>query len=30
VALEVLVLPDDAGNTARTYCQLDNIWLYEF
>ncbi len=30
VALEMYVSTDDNGNTAYTYCQLDNIWLWEF
>ncbi len=30
VALEVYVAEDDFGSTQRTYCQLDNIWLWEF
>ena len=30
VALEVFVAENDLGQTQRTYCQLDNIWLWEF
>ena len=30
VALEVYVAEDDLGRTQRTYCQLDNVWLWEF
>ena len=30
LALELFVASDDAGNTVRTYCQVDNIWLWEF
>lgn len=30
VALEVYVQPDSAGATQRTYCQLQNVWLWEF
>jgi hypothetical protein len=30
VALEMYVAADDAGNTVQTYCQLNNIWLWEF
>jgi hypothetical protein len=30
VALEVYVPEDDFGNTQRTYCQLNAIWLWEF
>lgn len=29
-ALELFVAQDDFGNTVRTYCQLDNIWLWGF
>jgi hypothetical protein len=30
VALEMFVEADDAGNTVQTYCQLNNIWLWQF
>jgi hypothetical protein len=30
LALEMYVNSDDVGNTQRTYCQLDNVWLWEF
>ncbi|NLX10640.1 MAG: hypothetical protein GXY36_13365 [Chloroflexi bacterium] len=30
VALEVFVAEDDNGRTQRTYCQLEDIWLWEF
>lgn len=30
IALNVFVAEDSAGGTQRTYCQLDNIWLWEF
>ncbi|MCZ7541332.1 MAG: hypothetical protein M5U29_15765 [Anaerolineae bacterium] len=30
LALEMYVPADDAGATAQTYCQLNEIWLWEF
>ncbi len=30
IALEMYVAEDDAGQTQETYCQLNNIWLWEF
>ncbi|GEM_PF-1213200 len=30
VALEMYVPEDDSGATEQTYCQLNNIWLWEF
>lgn len=30
LALEMYVHEDDAGNTVQTYCQLNDIWLWEF
>jgi len=30
VALEMYVEPDSEGNTVETYCQLNNIWLWQF
>lgn len=30
VALELYVQADDAGATQRTYCQLSDVWLWEF
>ncbi len=30
IALNVFVAENSAGGTQRTYCQLDNIWLWEF
>lgn len=30
LALEVYVAEDDAGATVQTYCQLNDIWLWEF
>ena len=30
LALEMYVPADDAGQTAQTYCQLNDIWLWEF
>lgn len=30
LALEMYVPADDAGATAQTYCQLNDIWLWEF
>jgi len=30
VALEMYVPDDDSGATERTYCQLNNIWLWAF
>lgn len=30
VALEVYVAEDESGGTQRTYCQLSDIWLWEF
>ncbi len=30
LALEMYVPADDAGATAATYCQLNDIWLWEF
>ncbi|GAB4426657.1 MAG: hypothetical protein Kow00106_22810 [Anaerolineae bacterium] len=30
VALEMYVPTDDSGATEQTYCQLNNIWLWEF
>ncbi len=30
VALEMYVADDDFGATVQTYCQLNNIWLWEF
>jgi hypothetical protein len=30
LALEMYVASDDFGQTVRTYCQLNNIWLWEF
>lgn len=30
IALELYVEEDDAGGTQRTYCQLNDIWLWEF
>ncbi len=30
VALEMYVPADDSGATEQTYCQLNNIWLWEF
>lgn len=30
VALEMYVAEDDFGATVQTYCQLNNIWLWEF
>lgn len=30
LALEMYVPADEAGQTAQTYCQLNDIWLWEF
>lgn len=30
MALEVFVAKDNLGQTQQTYCQLDNIWVWEF
>ncbi len=30
LALEVFVAEDDASGTQRTYCELNDIWLWEF
>jgi hypothetical protein len=30
IALEMYVPADDSGATEQTYCQLNNIWLWEF
>jgi len=30
IALEMYVAEDDAGSTVQTYCQLNNIWLWQF
>ncbi len=30
VALEVYVWPDENGQTQQTYCQLNNVWLWEY
>lgn len=30
VALELYVAPDSFGSTVQTYCQLNDIWLWEF
>ncbi len=30
VALEIYVQADDNGQTQQTYCQLNNVWLWEY
>ena len=30
VALEMYVYKDDNGQTQETYCQLNNVWLWEY